>query len=232
MGKLPRACMRDQIRSKLVERIVSGEYPPGTHLKELVLAREFNVSQAPVREALRELEAAGLVESQRFRGTRVLGLNPEELRQAYELREIIEVAAVERVLPLANEDFAGLEAIVDEMARAIARSDVKDLCTQGMRFHRRLVELSGNVMFLRAWDGLTWDVRVRVVALVVGHDFTQGLADKRAVLDALCQGDSAAAAERLSGIIRGMIARIGETEFPSHVAAVAATGPAIPEAAA
>ena len=48
-------CMRDRIRDTLVGRILDGTYPAGTQLKELYLAREFDVSQAPIREALREL---------------------------------------------------------------------------------------------------------------------------------------------------------------------------------
>ena len=53
--------MRDRIRDVLVARILDGTYPAGMQLKELTLAREFNVSQAPIREALRELEGSGLV---------------------------------------------------------------------------------------------------------------------------------------------------------------------------
>ena len=45
---LKRTCMRDRIRDVLVERILDGTYPAGTQLKELILAREFNVSQAPI----------------------------------------------------------------------------------------------------------------------------------------------------------------------------------------
>jgi DNA-binding GntR family transcriptional regulator len=62
---LKRTCMRDRIRDVLVARILDGTYAAGTQLKELILAREFNVSQAPIREALRELEGAGLVVSER-----------------------------------------------------------------------------------------------------------------------------------------------------------------------
>ena len=70
---LKRVCMRDRIRDVLVARILDGTYPSGLQLKELSLAREFNVSQAPIREALRELEGTGLVTSERYRGTRVRG---------------------------------------------------------------------------------------------------------------------------------------------------------------
>src|SRR5262245_62303599 len=65
---LKRTCMRDRIRDVLVARILDGTYAAGTQLKELILAREFNVSQAPIREALRELEGSGLVVSERIAG--------------------------------------------------------------------------------------------------------------------------------------------------------------------
>ena len=81
-GVLKRTCMRDRIRDVLVARILDGTYAAGTQLKELTLAREFNVSQTPIREALRELEGSGLVTSERFRGTRVRGADFAETRKA------------------------------------------------------------------------------------------------------------------------------------------------------
>ena len=77
-----RACMRHHIRDAIVSRILEGVYSPGTRLKELALAREFNVSQAPVREALRELEALHLVQTEHYRGTRVRSIDLAELAEA------------------------------------------------------------------------------------------------------------------------------------------------------
>ena len=61
--------------------MLDGTYKPGDRLLELQIAREFNSSQGPVREALRELEALRLVESQVYRGTRVRGVNAREMRE-------------------------------------------------------------------------------------------------------------------------------------------------------
>jgi len=66
---LKRTCMRDRIRDVLVARILDGTYAAGTQLKELSLAREFNVSQTPIREALRETPA-------RFRNQEADGAAP------------------------------------------------------------------------------------------------------------------------------------------------------------
>ena len=104
-----RTCMRDHIRNAIVSRILDGSTPAGTRLKEMTLAREFNVSQAPVREALRELEAVGLLESERYRGTRVRNIDMDELREAYELRAAIEEAAARLAVPCAKVDLDKLE---------------------------------------------------------------------------------------------------------------------------
>ena len=79
---LDRNCMHDRIRWTILERVMDGVYQPGERLKELTLAREFHVSQAPVREALRKLEAIGVLKSDPYRGTRVRELSTTELRDA------------------------------------------------------------------------------------------------------------------------------------------------------
>src|ERR1700739_3334012 len=102
-GVLKRTCMRDRIRDVLVSRILDGSYPAGTQLKELSLAREFNVSQTPIREALRELEGSGLVSSERFRGTRVRGADFAEMRESYERRTMLEVRSARLAAPYSEE---------------------------------------------------------------------------------------------------------------------------------
>jgi len=98
-----RTCMRDRIRDALVTRILDGTYPAGMRLKELTLAREFGVSQAPIREALRELEGSGLVKNERYRGTRVCGADYREIRESYELRGLMEERALQLLAPFARE---------------------------------------------------------------------------------------------------------------------------------
>ena len=66
-----RSCLSDHIRRELARRILDGTLKPGERLVELKIAAEFESSQTPVREALRELESLRLVESSPYRGTRV-----------------------------------------------------------------------------------------------------------------------------------------------------------------
>ncbi|MEP7243986.1 MAG: GntR family transcriptional regulator, partial [Gammaproteobacteria bacterium] len=146
----------------LVARILDGSYAAGTQLKELSLAREFNVSQAPIREALRELEGSGLVTSERYRGTRVRGADLDEMRESYELRATLEIRAVELGIPFAPDVVAELRTFVGGMAAAAAEDDSEHYIDEALRFHRRLIEASGNRVFVTVWDSLHFDVRGRI----------------------------------------------------------------------
>lgn len=157
-----RVCMRDHIRDVLVARILDGTYPAGMQLKELSLAREFNVSQAPIREALRELEGSGLVTSERYRGTRVRGADSQEMRESYELRATLEVRAVELATPCSPEVLAAMENCLRLMKAAVKDSDVETYIVEALRLHRHLIVASDNRTFLDVWDSLHWDVRGRI----------------------------------------------------------------------
>jgi DNA-binding GntR family transcriptional regulator len=160
--QLKRVCMRDHIRDVLVARILDGTYPAGTQLKELYLAREFDVSQAPIREALRELEGSGLVSSERFRGTRVRGADFNEMRESYELRTMLEMRSVALAAPYSPELLAELGEFLRAMDAAVRIDDSEGYIDNALRFHRRLVESSGNRTFLSVWDSLLWDIRGRI----------------------------------------------------------------------
>ncbi len=158
-----RTCMRDRIRDTLVARILDGHYAPGTQLKELALAEEFNVSQAPIREALRELEGSGLVTSERYRGTHVRGADAEELRQSYEMRQTLEIRAVELAVPVSVTVQARMDEELATMHTAVAEGDVERYIDAALALHLHLIEASGNRVFVKVWESLHFEIRGRIV---------------------------------------------------------------------
>jgi DNA-binding GntR family transcriptional regulator len=146
---------RDLIRSALLKRISEGVYLPGERLKEMVLAHEFEVSQAPVREAFRELETLGLLTSQHYRGTRVRGISSQEIRDAYQLRGHLEEIAAQ-LIPLAklNDAIAGAETLQAAMRSAALRGDPDAFARANVQFHRSVVSLASNQVLLKVWDSL------------------------------------------------------------------------------
>ena len=79
---ISRSVLSDTVKDRLLEAILDGRYPPGSRIVETRAAREFGTSQAPVREALRDLEALGVVEISPFRGARVRHPSRDELLEA------------------------------------------------------------------------------------------------------------------------------------------------------
>jgi DNA-binding GntR family transcriptional regulator len=204
---LKRTCMRDRIRDVLVARILDGTYPAGMQLKELTLAREFNVSQAPIREALRELEGSGLVTSERYRGTHVRGADLDEMRESYELRATLEVRAVEMGAPLTADVVEYLEGQLDEMTAAVTQSDTERYIDAALHFHRRLIEASGNRVFVTVWDSLHFDVRGRI-ALRRLVEKGQGLVPVLDLHRELIEKARVADVPRATELVRAIFARV------------------------
>src|SRR5215210_5269143 len=110
--------LRDQVKDALVERILDGFYGPGERIVEMRVAEEFGVSQAPVREALRELELLRLVVSEPFRGARVREVSAEELREIYPVRAALEEVAARSATPSLTGNVKPLRAEIKAMRRA------------------------------------------------------------------------------------------------------------------
>jgi DNA-binding GntR family transcriptional regulator len=146
---------RNLIRSALLKRISEGMYLPGERLKEMSLAHEFEVSQAPVREAFRELETLGLLVSEHYRGTRVRGISSQEFRDAYQLRGYLEEIAVQLLPPAKLKDaIACAESLQRTMRAAALKGDPDCFARANTQFHRSIVSLASNQVLLKVWDSL------------------------------------------------------------------------------
>jgi DNA-binding GntR family transcriptional regulator len=152
---LTRSVLADQVKERLLEAILDGTYPPDSRIVETALAKELGTSQAPVREALRGLEALGIVEVTPFRGARVRRLDADELLEAYVVRSTIEVLGARLAMPrLTDDDVAAIEAIFEEMRRAAEAGDGRALAIVDAGLHEKIIQLSGNRTLLRLWRAL------------------------------------------------------------------------------
>jgi DNA-binding GntR family transcriptional regulator len=98
----------------LRERIFAGVYPAGAALRQDALAADLGVSRIPVREALVQLEAEGLVRIAPHKGASVVALDPDEVLELYALRALVEPELMALSTPLLREeDFAALDGLLD-----------------------------------------------------------------------------------------------------------------------
>src|SRR3954453_4563667 len=101
---IKRRVFREEIREQLIDDILRGRLPPGTRIVETRLAQQFGVSQAPVREALRDLELFGFVVSSPFRSTQVRQISTDDLLEIYPIRPSLESLAARAAAPRMTDE--------------------------------------------------------------------------------------------------------------------------------
>lgn len=196
-GGFDRNRIDERVRLTILERIMDGTYQPGERLKELTLAREFRVSQAPVREALRKLEAIGVLKSDPYRGTRVRKLSTDELRDSYQLRGILEQAATWFIDCFPEESVLYLEREYLLMYGAVHTGDLNLLAEHNRNFHRRIVEHCRNQEVVRAWESLDICMRCRQNVQRRVEQLPQSIMSHLPIIDAFRAGDFRLAGELL-----------------------------------
>ena len=207
--------LHDSISSRvekwLSERILNDTYPPGHRLVELQIARELKTSQAPVREALRKLEASGLVESEPFKGTRVRKVTAREMREAYQVRAMIEQHAAELAAVFLRDNASSLQGEMVAAHEAAVCGDNERFSHHNSSFHRQIVEASGNSILLRIWDGLESEIRTRLFLSQEKFSPLEGEKLHQTILDALHKGNGKLAGRLLREHLLGFVDKIDST---------------------
>jgi DNA-binding GntR family transcriptional regulator len=160
VSSVSRTVLREQVKDVLLSRIVSGDLQPGERLVETRIAQELGTSQAPVREALRDLELLRLVESEPFKGTRVREFGDKELVEVYPVRAALEEVAARAATKNLAGDVSALEAEVDAMRAAARRGDIQALAEHDIDFHRLLVEAADMDVLTQCWRLLGVEGRI------------------------------------------------------------------------
>ncbi len=177
-GAISRSVLGEQVKDRLLQDILSGRYPPHSRIVETRVARELGTSQAPVREALRGLEALGVVEILPFRGARVRRPTVDELIEAYAVRAELECLGARLGVPrMTDGDLAELEALHAELQRAAEAGDRHQVAVADADFHARLIQLAGNRTLERVWGSLEPFSRTYITLVAPGADahWTAGL---------------------------------------------------------
>lgn len=170
-SSISRSVLADQVKARLLQDILAGRYPPHSRIVETRVAREFGTSQAPVREALRGLEALGVVDILPFRGARVRRPSVQELLEAYVVRSALESLGARLGVPrMTDADLSEIEALYDAMQEAAGRGDRQEVAVRDAAFHARLLELAGNRTLERVWRSLEPFSRTYITLISPGAD--------------------------------------------------------------
>lgn len=203
-----REALTDAVERAIRDAILSGRLAPGERLVEARISQELGVSRAPVREALARLEQRGLVVSQANRGTFVIRLTPDDIREIFSLRQLLEgyalASALARIQP---KDLVYLEELTGAMRDAARVGNVEAAMERDLEFHAYVVRLSGSRRLFAMWSNLVDQLRShRANFQSLYPDLNPLVKSHQATVEALRRGDHQRAATLLQ-------AHLEEAEF-------------------
>jgi DNA-binding GntR family transcriptional regulator len=146
--------LKSHVYKALRDAIVSGRYKPGQRLNESQLAREFNISRIPIREALMKLQEHGLVMNHERRGMFVTVLSEDDVQRINSLRLVMETEALKLCTAHMTKSVAAhLTELVEQMDHWGPKSDI-DAAAIDLEFHRTMWATAGNPYLAKALDSL------------------------------------------------------------------------------
>ena len=212
-GKGGRRTLAEHAAAELHQLILSGEFPSGTPLRLVELANRLEMSQMPVREGLRRLEALGLVEIIPHRGAWVRDLSLEDLRDTHETRLALESLAVRAAAGrFTDEDFEKAAAALADHLRLSGAHDSAGARQAHADFHFAIYRASGSQWMPRAIEPV-WQnsERYRFGSRPTAFLIDRNRQEHQAILDACVARDPDRAEQALRNHLAGAFQRITET---------------------
>lgn len=184
---------------ELRRRIFSGVYPGGTQLRQDALAQDLGASRIPIREALLQLEAEGLVRIEPHRGATVTELDPKALAELYEIRLLIEPELMRLSAPgLTAEDFSALDSLLGQFEAAVAARDSLRWGELNTALHMTLYSRAGRPRMLAMAGALLRECdRYTRLQLLNSESAVERASREHGELVALARAGDAAGAENL-----------------------------------
>lgn len=195
----------EQAYQAIKQRIVGGDFGPGTQLNIDALARQLGVSNSPIREALRRLENERWVETIPFRGAFVRPFDQSELADLYELRAMLELSALRKVMP--RPDAGRLESLAKalrDIRTAVRKNDPMAYLAADTRFHQSVVDMAGNERLSEMYATLVEQGKCFMLGRGPGSmaRYRKGRDQHGAIFDAVSGGDTQAAVKLLEDHLR------------------------------
>ena len=183
--------IRAQVYRILRDDICQGVYAPGTRLQEVELAENLNVSRSPVREALRQLAADGLLLEIPNKGVYIKEFTVKDIEEIYDLRVMLESYGIlhsdGHITSMRRERLLGL---LTEMENYLEKGDLRSYTSVDERLHNHIVHLGDNSLINDTYDRVrSMNQQFRILSLMDQQRFRESLDEHREIVHALVTGD-------------------------------------------
>lgn len=196
--KAVRESLTHQVYNKLRTAIVLGHLAPNTRLAQVEIANQMGTSQAPVREALRQLERDGLVEYRPRSGTFVAELSGDKVFEVFSIRSMVESFAVRRAIAHFDSHKRDiLNQLIDQMYHAADQDDLLAVVEYDLEFHRCLCRWAEHLALLNIWNPLYAQIQRYLIQTQRHHfpDLHSIAKTHLIIVEAMCQGNPDEAAQ-------------------------------------
>jgi len=218
-GKKPlldRTILRDQIREYLIDAILNRQYKEGDRIVETRIAQQLGVSQGAVREALRELEWLGFLETKPYSGTYVKELSVDDLLEIYPVRAALEALGARLATPhFSKEELDNLQKIVDDMVAVSEAGDSHRMVELNYDFHQAIIEKAGNSILIHAWRMFQFSYWTSLSTAKLSGDLVYLASRHYLIIDALRSGNPERAAQASSDHIMELVYMINQSRGKS-----------------
>jgi len=189
--------LSESVKRLLLDRIMQGRYKPGERIVEMRVAKELGTSQSPIREALRDLAAIGLVTIHSRRGARVRMPTSKELADVSLVRSEIDALAARLAVPnLENKTINKLQDAYNEMLECLERRDYVGMTRADAQFHRTIAQTSLNQAAAHVFDQLEPFARTFITLTLPNVAVRSIVLEHKKILAALKKRDPQLAADR------------------------------------
>lgn len=197
MEQIRRTTLMDSVTEELRNAILNGEIGLGERVNESTFTTKLNISRTTFREAMRQLEQAGLLVRDPFRGTFVREFSEPEIKDLNNLRGALEIYAAEIIIENGGnkpEKLLPLYEIVSQMEGIDPEEDVAQTNALHITFHRTLLDMAGNKLMFTVWNDLAQQfwvaMRLSQLSLVARGEGVNFAEAHREVVDAIAAGDT------------------------------------------
>jgi DNA-binding GntR family transcriptional regulator len=213
--------LREFIRDTLLDRIARDDLPPGQRIVEATLVKEFAISATPVREAIRELVAMGVLEAQNNKGASVRQVRLSETIEAFEVRAALETLAARNATVRLKGRGLEIRRLAEAIVESAKRKDFAAFQEHNQQFHRTIVEAADNSILLKTWDSLFFQVRTRFTMDYLQSEDPVAIAREHVpIVDSLERGDPALAASLLASHSNHLVEFLKAEQRQREVASV------------
>lgn len=168
--QINRVSVADQVAALLRQRILDGEFRPGTQLQELPLASSLGVSRNTMREAIRILSIEGLLRRSLHRGVAVSQLSLRDVHEIYQLRRMLELPAVLAARHPDPDLLKETSRAVEQYEEAVEARDWPRAVRHDLHFHSLLIRFHGNKRLDTFYTNMIGELRVGMVLVDRSHD--------------------------------------------------------------